>query len=61
MTKQVPLSAINIDNARQQIDPIFLNSDLLRAEHLSLSLLAKDETQNPIRSFKGCERQSVED
>ncbi|MUZ76166.1 pyridoxal-phosphate dependent enzyme [Agrobacterium vitis] len=53
MTKQPPLSAINIANARKQIDPVFLNSNVLRFEGLGLSLVAKDETENPIRSFKG--------
>ena len=53
MTKQTPLSAVKIDEARRQIDPIFLNSDLLRSEKFGLSIFAKDETQNPIRSFKG--------
>ncbi|MCX5514341.1 threonine dehydratase [Kaistia algarum] len=53
MTSQAPLSAINIDHARQQIDPVFLNSGLLRSDALALSLFAKDETDNPIRSFKG--------
>jgi threonine dehydratase len=53
MTKQAPLSAINIDDARKRIDPIFLNTNLLRSERLALSLVAKDETENPIRSFKG--------
>lgn len=53
MTKQAPLSATNIDDARKRIDPVFLDSGLLRAERFGLSLFAKDETQNPIRSFKG--------
>ena len=53
MTKQAPLSANNIDDARKRIDPVFLNSSVLRAERLGLSLVAKDETDNPIRSFKG--------
>lgn len=53
MTSQAPLSAINIDHARKQIDPVFLNSGLLRSDALALSLFAKDETDNPIRSFKG--------
>ncbi|NKN35751.1 pyridoxal-phosphate dependent enzyme [Agrobacterium sp. a22-2] len=53
MTKQAPLSAVNIDDARTQIDPVFLNSNLLRCDRLGLSLFAKDETDNPIRSFKG--------
>ncbi|MGO7998341.1 hypothetical protein ACC734_39285, partial [Rhizobium ruizarguesonis] len=33
--------------------PIFLNTNLLRSDRLALSLFAKDETENPIRSFKG--------
>ncbi|MBY2918086.1 MULTISPECIES: threonine ammonia-lyase [Rhizobium] len=53
MTKQTPLSAAKIDDARKKIDPIFLNTNLLRADRLALSLVAKDETENPIRSFKG--------
>ncbi|MFA7415032.1 MAG: pyridoxal-phosphate dependent enzyme [Rhizobium sp.] len=53
MTKQAPLSATNIDDARKRIAPVFLNSSVLRAERLGLSLVAKDETDNPIRSFKG--------
>lgn len=53
MTKQAPLSSLNIDDARQRIDPIFLNTQLLHSESLGLSLVAKDETDNPIRSFKG--------
>lgn len=44
---------MNIDDARRRIDPIFLNSNPLRSERLALSLVAKDETNNPIRSFKG--------
>ncbi|MCM2473184.1 pyridoxal-phosphate dependent enzyme [Rhizobium sp. CG5] len=53
MTKQAPLSAVHIDDARTKIDPVFLNSKLLRSDRLGLSLFAKDETDNPIRSFKG--------
>lgn len=53
MTKQAPLSSLRIAAARERIDPVFLNSPLLRSDRLSLSLLAKDETENPIRSFKG--------
>lgn len=53
MTKQTPLSAAKIDDARKKIDPIFLNTNLLRSDRLALSLVAKDETDNPIRSFKG--------
>lgn len=53
MTKQAPLSAAKIDDARKKIDPVFLNTNVLHAERLGLSLFAKDETDNPIRSFKG--------
>jgi threonine dehydratase len=53
MTKQAPLSAINIEHARKRIDPVFLNTNLLHCDGLGLSLVAKDETDNPIRSFKG--------
>lgn len=53
MTKQAPLSATNIGDARRRIDPIFLNTSLLHSGRLALSLVAKDETDNPIRSFKG--------
>lgn len=53
MTKQPPLSAARIDDARKKIDPIFLNSNVLRSDICALSLFAKDETVNPIRSFKG--------
>jgi threonine dehydratase len=53
MTQQTPLSAVHIDDARKRIDPIFLHSNLLSCETLGLSLVAKDETDNPIRSFKG--------
>ncbi|WP_181703841.1 threonine ammonia-lyase [Chthonobacter albigriseus] len=53
MTKQTPLSVENIDDARRRIDPVFLGSRLLRSDRLALSLVAKDETENPIRSFKG--------
>jgi threonine dehydratase len=53
MTKQAPLSAINIEDARKRIDPIFLNTNLLCFDRLALSLVVKDETENPIRSFKG--------
>jgi threonine dehydratase len=53
MTKQAPLSAINIADARQRIDPVFLDTRLLHSDRLALSLVAKDETDNPIRSFKG--------
>ena len=53
MTDQAPLSAANIEDACKRIDPIFLNTSLLSSERLGLSLIAKDETDNPIRSFKG--------
>lgn len=53
MTQQPPLSALNIGAARRRIDPIFLNTQLLRSDRLGMSLVAKDETDNPIRSFKG--------
>jgi threonine dehydratase len=53
MTKQTPLSPHHIADARGRIDPVFLNTPLLAAEDLGLALFAKDETQNPIRSFKG--------
>ena len=53
MTKQPPLSAARIHDARRIIDPIFLNTRLLRSDRLGFELLAKDETDNPIRSFKG--------
>jgi len=53
MSKQTPLSPLRIDAARERIDPVFLNSPLLRSDRLALALVAKDETQNPIRSFKG--------
>jgi len=53
MTKQPRLSSSNIADARNRIDPHFLNSQLLHSNRLGLSLVAKDETDNPIRSFKG--------
>jgi threonine dehydratase len=53
MTRQAQLSAAHIEEARSLIDPVFQSSPLLRSEHLPLSLFAKDETDNPIRSFKG--------
>lgn len=53
MTNQTPLSPSRIDDARSKIDPIFLNTRTLRSDGLGLSLVAKDETDNPIRSFKG--------
>jgi len=48
-----PLSAAKITDAQSKIDPVFLNSSLLLTDHLGLSIFAKDETANPIRSFKG--------
>ena len=48
-----PLSSMKIADARSKIDPVFLNSPLLQTDHLGLSIFAKDETANPIRSFKG--------
>ncbi|TCQ28953.1 threonine ammonia-lyase [Rhizobium sp. PP-CC-3G-465] len=53
MTKQPRLSHQNISAARQVIDPVFLQSPVLTCDTLGLSLFAKDETDNPIRSFKG--------
>ncbi len=53
MTQQTSLSALRIDKARARIDPLFLNSRLLRSDSLGFPLLAKDETDNPILSFKG--------
>lgn len=53
MTKQTPPSDANIDNARKKINPVFLNTNILHSGRLALSLFAKDETDNPIRSFKG--------
>jgi threonine dehydratase len=53
MTKQAPLSAANIADARRRIDPVFLDTGLYRCDQLGLMLFAKDETENPIRSFKG--------
>jgi threonine dehydratase len=52
MTKQAPPTAARIDEARRQIDPIFLNTRLFAAKP-GFQLIAKDETDNPIRSFKG--------
>lgn len=48
-----PLSAAKVSDARRKIDPVFLNSPLLQTDHFGLSIFAKDETANPIRSFKG--------
>jgi threonine dehydratase len=52
-----PLSPARIAEALHLIDPIFLGSALRTSpdldRHLGLSLWLKDETDNPIRSFKG--------
>lgn len=48
-----PLSADKVTDARLKIDPVFLNSPILKTDHRGISLFAKDETANPIRSFKG--------
>jgi threonine dehydratase len=53
MTKQPPLSPRRIVDARTRIDPLFLDTPLLQTNLSGLSILAKDETDNPIRSFKG--------
>ncbi|KQR77375.1 threonine ammonia-lyase [Rhizobium sp. Leaf341] len=53
MTREPELSHENISAARQVIDPVFLNSPLLSCPTAGLMLFAKDETDNPIRSFKG--------
>ncbi|KQS67883.1 threonine dehydratase [Rhizobium sp. Leaf371] len=53
MTKEPALSHQNIIAARRIIDPVFLDSPVLVSETAGLSLFAKDETDNPIRSFKG--------
>ncbi|TCP81226.1 threonine dehydratase [Rhizobium sp. PP-CC-2G-626] len=53
MIKQPKLSHQNISAARQVIEPVFLQSPVLTCDTLGLSLFAKDETDNPIRSFKG--------
>jgi len=51
------LSPARIAEARQLIPPVFLGSPLRASpeldRHLGLSLWLKDETDNPIRSFKG--------
>jgi len=51
------LSPARIAEALHLIDPIFLGSALRTSpdidQHLGLSLWLKDETENPIRSFKG--------
>jgi threonine dehydratase len=55
--KQMPLSHERIADARRLIPPVFLNSSLVSDagldQELGLSLWLKDETDNPIRSFKG--------
>jgi threonine dehydratase len=51
------LSSERVRDARALIDPVFLRSELLEGTaldgRLGLELLLKDETNNPIRSFKG--------
>src|SRR5688500_6120990 len=51
------LSLDRAKEARQKIDPVFLNTPQFRndslSELLNLSLVFKVETINPIRSFKG--------
>lgn len=51
------LSRDRIEEARRLIDPAFLDTPLIADpaldRALGLSLYLKDETQNPIRSFKG--------
>jgi threonine dehydratase len=55
MTK--PISLSQIDKARSQIDPVFLDTPILRHDALDAALgcacVLKIETLNPIRSFKG--------
>jgi threonine dehydratase len=55
--KQMPLSQERIADARRLIPPVFLNSSLVSDpgldQELGLSLWLKDETDNPIQSFKG--------
>ncbi|CAN5558342.1 pyridoxal-phosphate dependent enzyme [soil metagenome] len=52
-----PISATNIAEAMRVIDPIFLNTPLVRGSSLDRAvdaeLFCKVETLNPIRSFKG--------
>lgn len=52
-----PLSPARIAEARHLIDPVFLGSALRTSSDLDrdlgLSVWLKDETDNPIRSFKG--------
>lgn len=51
------LSIDRVENARQKIDPVFLDTPQFRSDSLSellgLSLVVKIETLNPIRCFKG--------
>ncbi len=51
------LSPARIAEARHLIDPVFLGSALRTSpdldQHLGMSVWLKDETENPIRSFKG--------
>lgn len=51
------LSPVRIAEARHRIQSVFLDSALRTSSdldrHLGLSLWLKDETENPIRSFKG--------
>ena len=53
MDRHARLSPDRIKDARKRIDPVFLDSHVLRSERLGFPLFAKDETDNPIRSFKG--------
>lgn len=51
------LSPARVAEARHLIDPVFLGSALRTSpdldRHLAMSVWLKDETENPIRSFKG--------
>lgn len=53
MTKHRQLSADRIAEAMRLIDPLFLHSPVLTTKALGFELVAKDETDNPIHSFKG--------
>jgi threonine dehydratase len=53
MIKHRNLSPDKILMARTRIDPVFLQSPLLTTQAPGFTLFAKDETDNPIRSFKG--------
>jgi threonine dehydratase len=58
MPKQVSrLNIHRIEAARERIDPVFLHTPQLVAEHLGallgVRLILKIETLNPVRSFKG--------